>query len=320
MEKITSVLVLGAGVMGKGIAQHTASHGLNATVYSRTKATLAKCRTQISESLADLEARGRISRSEGDLTLSRLTYTTDMEPAARRCGLVIETVSENLDLKQRLFKRLDAICPAETILASNTSSFDIDALADAAERRPERVLGMHWFHPPHITPGIEIIASAKTAPEMVDALCGLCRDMGKTPTRCANTPGFVANRIQMAMAAEALAITAQGLAAPEEVDAIVRSTFGFRLGAFGPFEIMDMAGLDTYLAIMEYMREKLGWDNPEAEKLLASRVKEGRLGLKSGAGFYDYDNEAEKRLLSWRDAFLARRLDVFNAENNERDT
>lgn len=319
MTDIKTVLVLGAGVMGKGIAQHLACQGLKVKVFSRTEKTLTKCSGQIRESLNALVAQGRMNEDRKDRVLSRLSSTMDISAAAPVHDLVIETISEDLDLKKTVFAQLDDVCPAETILATNTSSFDIDAIANAATRHPDRVVGMHWFHPPPITPGIEIIGGAMTSPETINRIIDFSRAIGKIPTRCANAPGFVANRIQMAMAAEALKIVAEGLATPQEVDEVVRSSFGFRLGAFGPFEIIDMAGTDTYLSIMRYMHKKLGWDIRQVEKLLTSLVDQNKLGLKNGAGFYEYDEDREKQILEWRDSFLSRRLDVFEAEVQERN-
>ena len=319
MKKINKVLVLGAGVMGKGIAQHLASFDIETVVFSRTETTLAKCRTLIRNSLDTLASQGRATEADNAQCLSRISYTTDMALAAPQADLIIETISENLELKKKIFEELDALCQPETILATNTSSFDINEIASAAKRHPQRVLGMHWFHPPNITPGIELIGGSWTSPEALRTMDDFCLAMGKVPTRCANTPGFVANRIQMAMVAEALKIVSQGLASPAEVDAIVRSTIGFRLGAFGPFEIADMAGTDTYRAIMKYMHDELGWENSDAVAFLSSLVKQGRLGLKAGAGFYDYDEKASERILQWRDTFLSRRLDVFNEETRERN-
>ncbi|WP_338669413.1 3-hydroxyacyl-CoA dehydrogenase family protein [Pseudodesulfovibrio methanolicus] len=319
MSEISTVLVLGAGVMGRAIAQHLACAGIETTVFSRTRRTLDTCRGQIRDSLTTLAGQGLASEADNAAALSRITYVTDMAEPAGKVDLVIETVSENLPLKQKIFRELDGLCPAGTILATNTSSFDINEIASAAVNGPERVLGMHWFHPPNITPGIELIPGAATAPGVLEVLEAFCRAVGKVPTRCANAPGFVANRIQMAMVAEALKIVAEKLATPEEVDRIIRSTIGFRLGAFGPFEIADMAGTDTYLAIMHYMREKLGWDNGQAIALLTTYTDRGRFGLKAGAGFYDYDEASAARVLKLRDEFLSRRLALFNEENSERN-
>ena len=305
--------------MGRGIAQHLACSDIETIVFSRTEATLATCRSQIGDSLDARAAQGFTTKADNDRALARITFVTDMAPHAAQADLIIETLSEKLELKQRIFAELDGLCPADTVLASNTSSFDIDDIASAATLHPDRVVGMHWFHPPDITPGIEVIGGTKTTPETLKGLEEFCLTIGKEPTRCANMPGFVANRIQMAMAAEALKIVAQGLASPAEVDAIIRSTIGFRLGAFGPFEIADMAGADTYLAIMHYMREKYGWQNDDAIALLTSQIEKGRMGLKTGAGFYDYDERAVSRTLRLRDEFLLRRLSLFNTENCERD-
>jgi 3-hydroxybutyryl-CoA dehydrogenase len=204
------------------------------------------------------------------------------------------------------------------ILATNTSSYDINELANVT-RNPQRVLGTHWFHPPPITPAVEIIPADATSRETIDQAIALMERIGKFPTLCKSAPGFVANRIQFAMAAEALAIVEEGLASPEEVDRIVKSSFGFRLSAFGPFEIADQAGLDTYRAIFEYLYNKLGREQFKPPRILSDLIDQGRLGLKSEKGFYDHEDGAAEALKRKRDSRLYARLKIFRDENKGGD-
>jgi 3-hydroxybutyryl-CoA dehydrogenase len=199
------------------------------------------------------------------------------------------------------------------VLATNTSSFDINELS-AVTAHPERVIGTHWFHPPQITPCVEVIPSDATSPEVVEIATTLMRNIGKVPTRCKSAPGFVANRIQLAMAAEALAIVEAGLATPQEVDQIVRTSFGFRLSAYGPFQICDQAGADTYYSIYEYLYERLKREQMRPSPLLKKQVEQGRLGLKTGQGFYEYKQGAVEAMKRERDRKLYSRLRLFREE------
>ncbi|MCG8643681.1 MAG: 3-hydroxyacyl-CoA dehydrogenase family protein, partial [Desulfobacterales bacterium] len=173
----------------------------------------------------------------------------------------------------------------------------------------------HWFHPPPITPAVEIIPADTTDQKTIDQAVALMERIGKFPTMCKSAPGFVANRIQFAMAAEALAIVQEGLASPVEVDRIVKSSFGFRLSAFGPFEIMDQAGIDTYRAIFEYLHGKLGRDQFKTPRILCDLIEKGRLGLKNEKGFYDHEDGAAEALKRKRDRRLYARREIFRKEN-----
>ena len=227
--------------------------------------------------------------------------------------LVIEAVNENFELKRSIWQVLDAHAAADAILASNTSSYDINELAEGISH-PERVIGTHWFHPPQITPCVEVIPGRDASPSNIDRVMQFLTDLGKVPTRCESAPGFVANRLQLALAAEALALVAEGLATPEEVDRIVKTSFGFRLGAYGPFEIMDQAGADTYLSVFQYLYAKLGKAHFSPPPLLAEQVKAGRLGLKTSGGFYAYGAGAADAMRRERDRKFYARLKLIQKE------
>jgi 3-hydroxybutyryl-CoA dehydrogenase len=179
---------------------------------------------------------------------------------------------------------------------------------------PERIIGTHWFHPPQITPCVEVIPSQHASQLNIDLVMGFLTGLGKAPTLCQSAPGFVANRIQFAMAAEAIALVEEGLATPTEVDRIVKSSFGFRLGAYGPFEIMDQAGADTYLGVFEYLYDKLGKTCFQTPRLLEEQVKAGKLGLKTSGGFYDYGPGAANAMRRDRDRKFYARLELVRRE------
>jgi len=256
---------------------------------------------------------GEIGRERVQPTLSHIQSTTDLKQAASKADYVLEAINENLDLKKRLFQQLGNWTQPHVVLATNTSSFDINELS-VVTAHPERVIGTHWFHPPQITPCVEVIPSNATSPEAVEIATTLMRSIGKVPTRCKNAPGFVANRIQMAMAAEALAIVEAGLATPQEVDQIVRTSFGFRLSAYGPFQICDQAGADTYYSVYEYLYQRLKREQMKPSPLLKKQVEQGRLGLKTSHGFYEYKEGAADAMKRERDRKLYSRLRLFLEE------
>ena len=313
MREIRKILVIGAGTMGHGFAQVFAINEFQVSLVDTSEQWLERGKAWIRESLNDMVELGEIEKDKVQAVVSRIEFTTDLKPAASEADYVLEAVSENLELKKNLFRQLGQWTKPDAIVATNTSSFDINELS-AVIAHPERVIGTHWFHPPQITPCVEIIPSDTTRLETVRVATDLMARVGKMPTACKSAPGFVANRIQMAMAAEALAIVEEGLATPEEVDRIVKSSFGFRLSAYGPFQICDQAGADTYYSIYEYLYSKLKREQFKPSPLLKKQVEQGRLGLKSNAGFYEYrvgETEAMKRE---RNRKLYARLRLFREE------
>ncbi len=308
-----NIVVVGAGTMGHGIAQCAAMNGFHVTIVDQIPSMLPKAQALIQAHLEAMVKDGRIEAGAAEDSFLRISFQEDLEQAVSDADFIFEAVFEDLNVKRDLFKRLGELANPHAILASNTSSFDIGKLCEVT-KRPERVIGMHWFHPPQITPCIEVTPAATTSPETLEKALSMAEALHKYPTRCSNSPGFVANRIQFAMAAEALAIVQEGLATPEEVDRIVTSSFGFRLSAFGPFEIADQAGIDVYRSIFAYLHETLGRSQFAPSPILDEMVKAGKLGLKSGSGFYDYKDGAAEALRRTRDQRLFDRLALFARE------
>jgi 3-hydroxybutyryl-CoA dehydrogenase len=274
---------------------------------------LDRAKGWIEDNLDYMIELGILKTSEKEGALSRINFTTDLAGNLPKADYVLEAVSENFELKRGIWKIIGQNAAPAAILASNTSSYDINELAEGVPN-PERIIGTHWFHPPQITPCVEVIPSKHAGQAYIDLVMEFLTGLGKVPTICQSAPGFVANRIQMALATEAIALVEEGLTTPAEVDRIVKSSFGFRLGAYGPFEIMDQAGADTYLSVFEYLYKKLGKDYFKPPKLLEKQVKAGRLGLKSSGGFYDYGPGAADAMRRDRDRKFYARLDLVKKE------
>ena len=248
---IDRIGIVGGGTMGNGIAHVCALSGYEVRLVDIDQAFLDKARATITKNLERQVKKEIISQEDMDGALTRIQTTLEMKDL-KDCQMVLEAASEDLEVKRKLFSRLDEICLPETILASNTSSLPITLLG-AATKRPGKVMGMHFMNPVPMMKLVELIRGQATSDETFDLIRELTEKLGKTPVAVEDYPGFVANRIQTAMAAEALAIVEEGLATPQQVDQIVKSSFGFRLSAYGPFEVIDQAGTDTYYAIYEYL-------------------------------------------------------------------
>ena len=313
-RKLDKALIVGAGIMGHGIAQLLAMNGIRVFLVDQNDAFLSRARGWMEDNLNYMVELGEMDKTDFSVTLSRVVFTTELAENLPGAAYVLEAVNEDFELKRSVWKRLGASADRDTILASNTSSYDIDELARDVPN-PERVVGTHWFHPPQITPCVEVIPSTKAGAENIDFVMGFLSDIGKIPTLCKSAPGFVANRLQMALAAEAIALVEEGLATPSEVDRIVKTSFGFRLGAYGPFEIMDQAGADTYNSIYQYLYEKLGKPHFKPPRLLAEQVAAGRLGLKTSGGFYNYGQGAADSVRRDRDRKFYSRLNLLRKES-----
>ena len=290
--------VIGGGTMGLGVAECFAAAGVSVRLTDATPDLTRKAKERLVE-----RARGHVEA--GVLAQEAVARVEAVETAdgasetVRDVALVFEAVPEDLELKEEILGACSEAASAETVIVSNTSSLPIERLAGFV-RRPEHFLGMHWFNPPEWTPGVEVIPASATDPHVVEQVMGFLRGIGKRPAVVGDGPGFVANRIQMALFLEALRCVEEGLASPQEVDEVVRSCFGFRLPFFGPFQIADMAGLDVYSSVFETLEKGLGerFTVPEA---LRELVERGRTGTKSGAGFLEYSDEERERLLLERD-------------------
>ncbi len=313
MKDIQTVLVVGAGTMGHGFAQFLAMNTLQVFLVDQNEELLGRARNWITENLNYMVQLKEIELKEMDATLTRIQFSTELEEAAQKADYIFEAVFENLDLKKEIFRRLDANAQPDVVLATNTSSFDINEFTPVTAH-PERVIGAHWFHPPQITPCVEVIPTDATSQETIDCTLAFMERVGKVATICKSAPGFVANRIQFAIAAEALAIVEEGLATPDQVDRIVKSSFGFRLGAYGPLEICDQAGVDIYLAIFDSLYSKLKREQFKPPQILKELLRQGKYGLKNQSGFYDYKDGAAETMKHERDRKLYARLRLFREE------
>lgn len=271
------VLVVGAGQMGGGIAQVVASSGRRVSLYDAAPGAVERGLEVMGRSLAKLAAKGGADPED---VLGRVTAVGDLAPA----DLMVEAVVEDTAVKTEIFRRADGVLPAEAILASNTSSIPISTLADATGR-PDRVIGMHFFNPVPVMSLVEVVRGAATSDQTAAAVVELARDLGKTPAEANDFPGFVSNRILMPFVNEAVRALADGVAEPEAIDTIARLGFNHPIG---PLALADLIGLDTCVAIMEVLHAGLGDERYAPAPLLREHVAAGRLGRKSGEGFYTY--------------------------------
>jgi 3-hydroxybutyryl-CoA dehydrogenase len=271
------VLVVGAGQMGGGIAQVVAASGRHVSLYDAQPGVTDRALDAMRKSLSKLEEKGG---APADDVLRRVTVVEDLVPAA----LMIEAVVEDADTKEQLFHRADEELPPAAVLASNTSSIPIATLA-AATDRPDKVIGMHFFNPVPVLKLVEIIRGRDTSDETADRVTELARELGKTPAVANDFPGFVSNRILMPFINEAVWALHDGVAEAEAIDTIAKLGFAHPLG---PLALADLIGLDTCVAIMEVLQEGLGDDRYAPCPLLRDHVAAGRLGRKSGSGFYEY--------------------------------
>lgn len=283
---ISKIGIIGAGTMGGGIAQVAAQAEftviLNDLEISFVEQALSRMESFFQRSME----KGRLTGEEKNRILGRLTRSTDLRDLSD-VDLVIEVVVEDLELKKKIFSGLDAICKPETLFASNTSSMPITLLAGAT-KRPERVAGMHFFNPPPLMKLVEVIRGYFTSDDTVQTISAVAQKMGKTTVEVKkDTPGFIVNRVMMAHYLEAIRLVEEGVATPQDIDTAVRLGLNYPMG---PFELHDFAGIDIGYFVAEYFYKEfreMRWNPPQSLKAL---IRAGRLGKKTGAGWYDYDN------------------------------
>ena len=283
MSGIRAVGVVGAGLMGSGIAQAAATAGFDTVLRDVDEAQLLKARAGIEKSTAKFVEKGQLTEADRNSALGRLTTTTALDPLAG-ADLVIEAAPEVVDLKIRIFRELDSLCPRPTAFASNTSSISIDVLA-AGSGRPDRFVGLHFFNPVPLMPLVEVIRGASTSQPTYDAALGFVRRLGKETVEARDVPGFVVNLLLVPFLLDAVRALERGVASVADIDR------GMMLGCghpMGPLTLLDFVGLDTVVRIGEIMFAGYGEERYVAPALLQRMVASGLLGRKSGKGFYDY--------------------------------
>ena len=281
---IETIGIIGAGTMGNGIAHVCAKAGFSVILVEVEQRFLDRGLATITKNLAREVEKGKLSAAERDATLARIQGTLSKDPLAK-CQLVIEAASERYEIKQQLFQQLDQLCPPETILASNTSSISITKLAGQT-KRPDRVIGMHFFNPVPVMKLVEVIRGIATSDETYAAVKVASERLGKTPVEVNDAPGFAANRILLPMINEAIYAVMEGVATPQAIDEV------FKLGMahpMGPLTLADFIGLDICLDIMRVLHSGLGDSKYRPCPLLIKMVDAGWLGRKSGHGFYKYE-------------------------------
>jgi 3-hydroxybutyryl-CoA dehydrogenase len=296
---IQHIAVVGAGLMGHGIAQEFALAGYQVRLHDLSDDRLENAHRSIRANLQRLASLDRLEHVRIEPAIAAITMSTDLAQSVSGAELVIEAIVEDLTAKHALFRLLNDLCGAETIIASNTSSFMPSRLAEVAAR-PDRLLVAHYFNPPYLIPLVEIVPGPATSSQTVATVVGLLEQIGKKPVVLKKeATGFVANRLQFALFREALAIVEAGIADPEAVDQVVRYGFGRRLAAAGPFEVFDLAGLDTILAVTAQIFPELNPPSPAGQAvpdLLSRKVAEGDLGVKSGRGFHEWTSQKTDEL------------------------
>jgi 3-hydroxybutyryl-CoA dehydrogenase len=287
-----NIAVIGAGTMGNGIAHTFAQSGFKVSLIDINEASLKRGIDTISKNLDRMVAKEKITESDKTNTLSNITLFTDMTEGVKNVSLVVEAATENIDIKLKIFKQLDDVCSKDTILATNTSSISITQIA-AVTIRPEKVIGMHFMNPVPIMKLVEIIRGYNTSDIVTKTIMDLSKSLEKEPIEVNDYPGFVANRILMPMLNESIETLYNGVAGVHEIDTVMKLGMAHPMG---PLQLADFIGLDVCLSILNVMYD--GFKNPKYAPcpLLVNMVRAGKLGVKSGEGFYDYSEsrKAEK--------------------------
>lgn len=313
IQEIEVAAVIGAGTMGAGVAGELARAGIAVRLADLGEPQLERGLGILAKAGRSLVDAGRISAKAAKEAERRVRTTTSVEEACDGALLVVEAVSEDLKLKQQLFRRLEAACPRRALLASNTSGLSITKIGGALER-PARVAGLHFWNPPHIVPLVEVTRGERTSAATAKTLMDLCRLLGKRPILVRHdVPGFVGNRLQFAVLREALHLLNEGVVSAEDLDTAMTAGPGLRWAFMGPLRTADLGGLDVFHAISQYLFAELG-NERKPSGLLPELVRKGHKGAKSGQGFYRYAGRELGDTVERRDRVLLRFLDVLAAE------
>ena len=317
LSQIKHIAVVGSGIMGHGIAQTFALGGYEVTLNDISDELLNKAIRQIHSNLNTFVEFGITTPQGVQEALSRIKATKNLKEASKESDFVVEALPEVMDVKKRIVKELDETCPPHTIIASNTSGLSLTEIVSGIKRQDQTIIA-HWYNPPHIIPVVEIVKGRYTSDQTVDLAYQLLVSIGKKPVKILKeVPGFLGNRLQFALYREALYCLKEGIASAEDIDIAVKGSYGFRLPTLGPLETSDFGGLDTYLNISEYLFKEID-RSTEPPEFLREKVRQGKLGVKTGEGFFRYTPEEAERKIKERDRQFLQRLKCLYFENHEK--
>lgn len=311
VEDVRSISVLGAGIMGHGIAQAFLMGGYPVRLYDVKNEILDNARSHIKKNMEMFAQEGLLAPEAVRSAMERLLSTTELAQAVKEADFIVEAAPEELALKQELFAKVESVCPPRAVIATNTSSLTLSAIGQRVEEKG-RLVVTHWFNPPHIVPTVEVVKGPDTTQETMDLAVGLLEKIRKMPVRIRKElPGFIVNRIQTALIREVWDLYARGVASAEDIDKAVKGSVGFRLASIGPLLTADLGGLDLWLRVYDNLVSEI-CSSTEAPKLVRELVSQGHYGIKSGKGFYDYAVDFSKadldEAVQRRDKEFLRRL------------
>lgn len=287
LNSLHRVTVIGTGVMGPDIALGFAMAGYEVIALDLSEDILSRAEKKIHSNCLEMAEEQMISSTDVASIKSRINFTLEWEEAVSNADYITEAVPEDMRIKQEVFRKCDGLCPPNVVVASNTSSMSITEIASRM-RQPERAISTHWTIPAHLSPMVEVIRGKHTSDVASSLVITLLEAIGKRPVLCKDSPGFIHNYVQFAMVKAALDLVERGIATAEGVDTVINNGFGLRLSTVGPIRFVDFCGLDTFLNIQKYLFEVTRNPIYEPSESVEQLVKNGRLGAKSGGGYYDY--------------------------------
>ena len=293
LEQIKNISVLGAGIMGHGIAQSFLMGGYPVMLYDIQESILETAKAHIEKNMGLFHKSDLVEKQDIDLALQRLSTTTDLNRAVEGSDFIVEAAPEDLSLKQGLFEQVESLCGKDTIIATNTSSLTLKDIGMRVKSK-DRLVVTHWFNPPHIVPTVEVVKGEQTSDETMDTAYQLLEKIKKMPVKInRELPGFLVNRIQLAMVREVFDLYEKGIASAADIDKAVKGSFGFRLASIGPLLTADLGGLELWLRVFENLVPQIQ-SSTDPPKSLQRLVSQGHFGIKTGKGFYDYATDFSK--------------------------
>jgi 3-hydroxybutyryl-CoA dehydrogenase len=297
-KSIQQISILGQGVMGVDIALTFALAGYQVTGVDLFEEQLQMAAKRTEANCLQMVAGGLVDKENAQRALQRIKRTLDWDTAIAEADFIMEVVPENMDKKKAVFNRCDKLCAPEVIIASNTSSMSITKITEEM-KTPERAITTHWTIPAHLSPLVEVVSGIRTAKETETTTIALLEKIGKHPVLCKDTPGFIHNILQGALIKASMDLIENGVASADEIDNVAKNGFGLRMPSVGPIQFMDMVGLDSICNVGEYLAKVMNDPNWRSHKVIREKVQQGDLGVKTGKGFYEYEDADSNKF--WED-------------------